>query len=315
MKKQENISKSDFFEFLNNNKTGNKFSTQELNKIIEKAYNMKSYRISTQKLIEKWLEKFDSKYTKRSFSENLNYFIDWIGNKNILDVDAGMVDSYVIYLKKLEILSDNTIRQRIAACSSFWKNLIRWDIVSKNYFLGASIPKKELAMKSSKSVPTNIQLNKIENYLRNQIRNKKGKGYRKKISGAKKTLAALIIMRVTGIRVGALNSFSIDKCYYTAKSKGGSIFGNIPYSTVRQIKKLGFNIERPFKNFNSFSKNFNKIIKELGFEFSIHGIRHRFAINFYKKYKDPVRLQEALGHKSLRPTTAYLSSLKIAMKK
>jgi hypothetical protein len=126
---------------------------------------VKKSQIDVEKLKKKWLKNFESVATQKSFRNNLDLFLSWFDGKSILDVDAKVVDDYVHYLKtdaktgKGRHLSNATVRQRIAACSSFWKKLVRWGDAEKNPFLGTSnLPKKIIARKTASEIPSDEQL-------------------------------------------------------------------------------------------------------------------------------------------------------------
>lgn len=275
-------------------------------------------RLDMNELKARWLNKFTSDPTKRTFETNIKMFMTWLGETSILDVDTKLVDDYLIYLQKSVVqipgkakrrISVNTLRLRVAACSSFWRSLKRWEIVAQNPWLGADLPKKHIAVKKAEAVPTDRHLDKIEALCRRAFK-ATGRGSLNRRKGARKALAALRVLRATGLRVGALPSLAIDpEGFYTAKSKGGTAHGRIDTQTRRILSQSGLNKGEPFKNYFSFSKYFERICKASDWKYTVHGIRHRFAVNHYTANKDPVALQRLLGHSSLVATQAYLATL------
>jgi len=274
--------------------------------------------IDKNKLKDKWLDLFDSSETIRSFKRNLEYFFSYILDKSILDVNALIVDDYLRFLKNSKTvgrvdrkrkLSDASIRQRIAACSSFWQALKRWEIVVNNPFKGCKLPKKLLQVKTPEQIPTTKQLNECEKYCRNKMKISSGKGSIAQKKSAKNALGALITLRETGLRVGALPTLLIlEKGNYIAKTKGGIAKGKLKKNIISKLQKLDLYKRYPFKNYKSFSMYFYKMVRELDFDFSIHSIRHYFAIRYYKKNdKDIDKLRQAMGHKTTIPTMSYLS--------
>ena len=111
----------------------------------------------------------------------------------------------------------------------------------------------------------------------------------------------------------------IDKNgYYKAKSKNSISQGNIDNDLLSFVDDMGLSRRQPFHMYtpNAFSvwlwraltsDNLSGTNRKL---YSAHGIRHRFAIDFYNKSKDVHELSKRLGHSSLLVTTAYLSGLK-----
>lgn len=272
-------------------------------------------KIKVGPLVKRWLSGFSSSHTKRSFQFNLNLFSNWLAERHFLDVDATIVDDYLIYLSNSKgingyKISENTIRQRIAAPSSFYKSLVRWGQINHNPFNGAKLPKKSIQIKQSEKIPEDSDLDELEKIARNDIKTIGNhiSEQRKRKSGTM-ALAALIVLRKTGLRVGALDTLRIDsKGYYNTKTKGSTATGRIPESTLIQLDNLGLDTKQPFKAYKSFSM---WIFRASSGKFSAHSIRHRFALNFYNKTKDPAKLQKKLGHSSLNATTAYLAGLGI----
>ena len=280
---------------------------------IEKA------KLDVEKIKKRWLAQFESKHTQRSFRKNLDLFLQWLGDKSMLDVDARIADDYLIYLKSVKTsgvssrgkrLSANTIRQRIAACSSFWDSMIRWKDVSLNPWHDIKLPKKKIAIKKSESVPTNKELDLIKDFCKRAMV-ASGTGSVLKKRGAIKAYVALEVLASTGLRVGALSSLTIDrKGYYTAESKGGTAQGRLTKKVLKTIKRYGLDERQPFKNYKSFAKWFERTCKELKLKISVHGLRHKFAVDYYNRTKDIAGLQRRLGHASLLATQAYLATLK-----
>jgi integrase len=120
-------------------------------------------------------------------------------------------------------------------------------------------------------------------------------------------LAALIVLRATGLRIGALPMLTIEKNgKYYAESKGGIASGKLSEEALNRLAELGLDQRKPFDEYKSFSI---WIYRATDGKFSPHSIRHRFAIDHYRENKDIARLQKALGHSSLTATTSYLSGL------
>lgn len=269
-------------------------------------------------LKNRWLNQFDSKHTKKSFEINLDLFITWLNGKSIAEVDSQVVDDYSIYLKSSKvngskkIISNNTLLQRLASPSSFFKSLLRWDVVSVNYFLGVNKPKKKIQIKTAESVPTDIDLDKLESYAKDCMSaklNHKTNQERKRNAG-KYAYAALKIIRESALRVGALVTLQIDENgYYTGDSKGGQVQGQFSKDILDMLKELSLNRKQPFKDYSTdaFSKWFYRASKG---QFSVHGIRHYAAIRFYKRTKDIMALKEFLQHGSVLATQSYLATLK-----
>jgi len=276
-----------------------------------------------QKYIDQWLSGFQSQHTVRSFKKNLDYFLIWLNGSSIVEVDALVVDKYITYLNSNKKISDNTKRQRIASCGSFFSDLERWRVVDKNPFLKVKgLPKKKISTKDTDQIPTNEELDLIERYALDQIQranSESGRGSNNKASGNVYALCSLKILRRYGLRVGALQSIKIDRNgNYKATSKGNEISGKFDDAILVLLDTYGLGRKEPFKNYNESafsmwiwrcqsSEGLSGLFKK---KFSPHGIRHRFAIDFYNKTKDVNELSKRLSHSSLLVTTAYLAGLK-----
>lgn len=278
---------------------------------------VKKSQIDVEKLRKKWLRSFESVATQRSFGHNLDLFFSWFDGQSILDVDAKVVDDYIHYLKadaktgKGKHLSSATIRQRIAACSSFWKKLVRWGDAEKNPFLGTSnLPRKVIARKTAKEIPSDEQLDRLETYCAKVMKKKSGKNYAESVEAARKAFGALMVLRATGFRSDALPNLVLEENGdYRTQSKGSVHYGRLPTAVIEKLKELKLAGKQPFSNYRYFNKWLQRACKKFEFKFSVHGIRHRFSVNHYQEHKDIVLLQRALGHKSTNATDAYLSSL------
>jgi len=266
-----------------------------------------------------WLNKFESEHTRRSFETNLNVFLNWLPReKSVADVNPRVVDSYISYLQnatldtKKKKLSKNTQIQRIAACSSFWSSLNRWQILEVNPWFGSRKPKKEISIKQGEKVPTDADLQKLETKATTAMKTIiKGntKNTKRKNDAGIMAYAAIKVLKETGLRVGALETLTIDKKgFFTARTKGSTAHGFLSEKVRTTLHELGLNASKPFAGYRpgTFSV---WIWRASNGKFSVHSIRHYAATSYYTKTKDIAGLQRLLGHKSLMATQAYLASL------
>ncbi|MFZ5631191.1 MAG: tyrosine-type recombinase/integrase [Spirochaetota bacterium] len=272
-----------------------------------------------EKLKTRWLNKFQSTHTKRSFKRNIEVFFVWLGNTSITEVDAQVADDYAAYLrtsasrsKGSAKISDNTALQRIAACSSFFKNLVRWRVVPNNPFNGVSRPKKLVERKTSEQIPTAKELDAIEKIaltsMTAKVKDHKTNTQRMNSAG-RMAYAALVILRSTGLRVGALRGLTIDlNGYYKAKSKGSIASGRLSRDALKVFAKLQLDARKPFEDYSAAAFSI-WLARKSGGKFQAHAVRHHFSVQHYKRHKDIFMLSKALGHASTVPTQAYLASL------
>ncbi len=274
---------------------------------------------AVQEYVNQWLNGFSSKHTKRSFKKNIDLFLSWLNGKSLVDVNANVADQYASFLINDKSISDNTKRQRIAACSSFFSIIERWEVVPKNPFKGIKgLPRKRITIKQADSIPSNEELDILEKYVIREIDTATGKGSTNKKRGNTLALCALKVLRATGLRIGALQNIVIDaNGHYKAKSKGSIAQGRLEKSFLDTLEDWGLSIKKPFESYtaNNFSVWLHRILstqelsEKIPHKFSPHTIRHRFSIDFYIRTKDIHALSKRLGHSSLLVTTAYLSGL------
>ncbi len=307
----EKIAKSYYFDKLR----------KDFDREVKKA---KLDRQAVEDLVAQWLSGFQSKHTVRSFKKNLEYFLTWLNGTSIIDVDSLVVDKFISFLNSNKQLSGNTKRQRIASPSSFYSDLTRWGIVSMNPFKGAKgLPKKKIAIKIAEQIPTDEELELIENYAIQQIekaQQRSGRGDANKITGNINALCAIKILRKEGLRVGVLKTITVDRDgNYYGKSKGKDVTGHFDNDILDLLSSYGLIGKEPFKDYseNAFSmwlwrvQSTEELSGKITHKYSPHGIRHRFAINYYNRTHDVYGLMIKLGHSSLLVTTAYLAGLKI----
>lgn len=274
------------------------------------------------KLVHQWLSGFQSRHTVRSFKKNIELFFDWLNGISLIDVDAQVVDKYIIFLNSNKNISDNTKRQRIAACSSFFSDLVRWRVVPINPFKGArGLPKKLINVKDADQIPTDEELDLLEEYALTQSSTpakKEGIAKHNKVVGNKLAFLALHILRKHGLRVGALKTLKVDReGNFRGKSKGNEVHGKFDEATLIIMDSFGRSLKEPFKEYTegAFSmwlrraQEAPKLMGKLKGKYSPHSIRHRFAINYYNDTHDVEELRKRLGHSSLLVTTAYLAGL------
>ena len=269
-------------------------------------------------LQDRWLSGFNSDATRETYGKSLQIFFDWLDLKglNVFKLNSIDIDDYVSYIYK-QYDMNNSIRERIAAVSSFFSFLERTDIISKNYFKGCRRPPRPFETKESDEIPDEEQLHLIEENLKEELR-AEGKGSAGKQRQARVLLAVVAVMKDHAIRCGALPSLTIDKTgRYRALSKGNEVKGQLDHSAADILKTLGFNQAKPFKDLkvNSIQKAFERFCKrlyaagEIRTVYSLHDLRHYAAVKHYENGKDIIATQRFLGHSSVAITQGYLAGL------
>lgn len=138
--------------------------------------------------------------------------------------------------------------------------------------------------------------------------------------------AAIIFIMECGVRVGALPNLEIrnnytwtHSCKYYSYSKGKEISWKVTDKVVKLLKQNNLSFNNPFKNKSSevirniFYRSSKRLYNQgkIKAAYSIHDIRHYFAVTLYKQTKDIELIRQALNHSSIAITGIYLKSLEV----
>lgn len=275
---------------------------------------VKKATINIENLKSNWLSTFNSGITKLNYRHNIEEFLKWLENKSIIDFRAIDADDYLQYLKNSNI-SAGTIRFRIASVSSFCNYLKRLDVIPNNYFLKIKgLPKIK---ETQKIIPNDKDIQVIEEELLKEL-NATGRGSSGKIKASRILLVALGIIKNHALRIGALESLSIDRQgKFIADSKGNTVRGFLNEESKSLIEKLNLNANKPFAGYKtaSIKKQFERFLTRLHKDgkiekiFSPHDFRHYSAVKFYKESLDIFATMKFLNHKNVTTTQIYLRGL------
>ena len=262
-------------------------------------------------------EKNYSKYTIKSYENDLDLFFEFLKENQILNIkqiDYSVIRQYlfVLYEKKY---AKKTISRNISALRSFFKYLLMTRIIDKNPMTLISNPKED------KKLPNFLHINEIENLLEIPDINTP-LGQRNKL--------ILEILYSTGIRVSELVNIKINDINFydtTIKVMGkGSkeryvVFGNIlkkmllEYingSRLQLLKDKDSDYLLINKNGSKLSDRgvrmiIDNIVKKssINKKISPHVIRHTFATHMLNGGADLKVVQELLGHSNLSTTQIY----------
>ncbi|WP_286032389.1 tyrosine-type recombinase/integrase [Brachyspira pilosicoli] len=250
----------------------------------------------------KQCSKTKSNHTKRQYKNGLNKLEEYcrINNKNILFIKAREADDFITEVNSSE-LSNLSIRALVSSCSSFFSFLERRYPFIKNPFRGTKT-RPPVKNKKRLEVPTKKEIELII----------------KDISDPLIKMAIIFIMEC-GVRVGALPKLEIKNNKYYSYSKGKEISWKVTDKAIKELKKNKLDIETPFKNKSSevIRNIFYRSSKRLYVQgkikaaYSIHDIRHYFAVTLYKKNRDIELIRKALNHSNIAITGLYLRSLEV----
>jgi integrase len=129
--------------------------------------------------------------------------------------------------------------------------------------------------------------------------------------------AAIVVMARAGLRVGALPSLSITGSRWTATTKGKEQGGTIPETVRKAIERAGLPLRAPFAELTAtrILDRVRYLVRKLLAEgklrarYSLHDLRHAFAVRLYQDTHDVYQVEQALGHASVGVTEQYLRSI------
>lgn len=274
---------------------------------------------------DRWLQQKRSMATKDAYRKAINDFFSYLDRNGIASpvlVTAEHADDYLEELKQR--YSDNSIRARVSSCGSFYSYLKRLRKIDMNPFHGIPLPKKHYkkAIKPDQvqSIPVmnREELKIVLDVLDEQMNIKGSQSYHNKIrSGSKKLYLAVHLMSSYGLRAGAVQTIEVQGesfSYVTKGEKSGT--KRLEDETMRLLSQFKIG-RRPFSEYKKISmqvafKKLSRILYEEGrlrYPYSCHDLRHHYAHEHYKKYKDIVQLRNELDHASINVTDVYLCNI------
>lgn len=261
-------------------------------------------------------EKNYSDYTITNYSIDIEEFYVFLKKENITrlqDVDYKILRKYLNYMTENKY-SNKTISRKLSSLRTFFKYLVKKEMINDNPMILISNPKEE------KKLPKYLNYGEIEKIL--EIPNKE-------TTLGLRNACILEILYSTGIRVSELVNLKInDIDFYNKKirvlGKGNKerivLFGNrCEHLLERYIKESRVvlnkkKIEYLFLNnlgqnisVRSIENIIDKIEKEACLKFSIspHVFRHTFATHLLDNGADLNSVKELLGHENLNTTAIY----------
>ncbi|MEI0495291.1 site-specific integrase [Brachyspira intermedia] len=250
----------------------------------------------------KQCSKTKSNHTKRQYKNGLNKLEEYckMNNKNILFIKAKEADDFITEVNSSE-LSNLSVRALVSSCSSFFSFLERRYPFMKNPFRGTKT-RPPVKNKKRLEVPTKKEIELII----------------KDISDPLIKVAIIFIMEC-GVRVGALPNLEIRNNKYYSYSKGKEISWKVTDKVIKLLKQNNISFNCPFKNKSSevirniFYRSSKRLYNQgkIKAAYSIHDIRHYFAVTLYKQTKDIELIRQALNHSNIAITGIYLKSLEV----
>lgn len=249
-------------------------------------------------LKEEFLKRYKSSHTKLAYTSALlllDQFLARAGT-SAFEMKPRTADRFIASLQG----SPSTIRLIIAAASSFYTFLDReTDGRVRNPFRGSRLRPQKATQ--SPIIPTEADLETI-------------------LAVAPSSLHLAITMIIeNGFRIGALPTITIWGGRYRGISKGKQIAGDLTERCLTLLKESPLDAKSPWQGVpsdkirNGFRYLTRKLYKEgkIIAPYSVHDLRHYFAVHEYQKNHDLYRLKVLLGHASIQVTETYLQGLKV----
>jgi integrase len=246
-----------------------------------------------------FLEGFSSPHTRRAYTmalKELEAFARRRG-RDILELRPREADAFL----KEGGHAPATVRLRAAAASSFYGFLEReTEGRLKNPFRGtrarpAGIRVRSLDIPNDPDVQTLIAA-----------------------AGTQTVLAAAVaVMAYRGLRVGALPGLTVKGGRFWTVSKGKEQAGTLPEPAITALERARRPFRAPFGDCTApqladrFRYLSGRLYRQGKIEaaYSVHDLRHYFAVTEYRKTKDIYHVSKLLGHAGITVTETYLRGL------
>ena len=262
------------------------------------------------------IEKNYSFYTVENYKRDIECFFSFLkqeGFNNLKEVDYQLLRNYLNVMTKKEY-SSKSISRNLSSLRSFFKYLLKQNIIEQNPMILISNPKEE------KRLPKYLNYQEIEKVLNIPDCNT--------ILGLRNA-CILEVLYSTGIRVSELVSIKInDIDFYQNRikitGKGNKeryvLFGKRCEDLLKKyIKDSREELNKKNSNYLLLNQNggnitvrsieniVDKIVKEASLKFSIspHVLRHTFATHMLDNGADLNSVKELLGHENLNTTSIY----------
>jgi site-specific recombinase XerD len=239
-----------------------------------------------------------SPHTRRAYSAALDRLDTWAEAREfaVLEIKPKDADDYA-YSLRVGDRASASVRRDLAAASSFFTWLERRHESIRNPFRGSKARPEQKAKKEI-ALPSEAELKIILESLPPIVR------------------AAAVVMASRGLRVGALPGLKLRAGRFTTISKGKRLSGELPVEALVAIKKTGLGAQ-PFANTSaakladSFRYTVEKLAGKLAARYSVHDLRHLYAVRQYQASPDIYKLKNLLGHASIQVTERYLKGLEV----
>ena len=273
------------------------------------------------------IEKNASPHTCRCYRRDLEWFEDFLKNSGMYVSSTGKIEmekvdrmairKYLSFLHRKN--KKSSIARKISTLRSFFKYMVREQVIPSNPAKGVSTPKVE------KTLPTTLTVDEAFRLMESPttISEKPSEGSKEK---GLRDRAILELLYSSGLRVSelvGLNSNQLDLDLGIVRVMGKGRKERIVPVGVKAIKALEAYLEKRgmlegeepiFVNFlggrltaRSVGRLMKRYTRHSGIfgKVSPHSLRHTFATHLLDAGADIREIQEMLGHSSLSTTQRY----------
>jgi site-specific recombinase XerD len=239
-----------------------------------------------------------SAHTERAYRRAMGLYDEWCERLNVhpLALDAAGADDWTASMIDV---SPATVHLRVNAASAFWTWIERRHAGLRNPFRGTRArpklkPVRELVVPSAKEIET------------------------MKAEAPPLLRAAIVVMSELGLRVGGVCEMTVNRGRYQTTSKGQQVSGELPDTAKKAITSAGLPLRYPpfgTENAGGLADRFRYLVGKLyaagaiAHRYSVHDLRHAFAIRIYTDTNDIYLVSKRLAHASVNTTERYLRSL------
>lgn len=259
-------------------------------------------------------EKRYSNHTLLAYSTDLSQFIEFVNTvyqlTEVSEINHSVIRSWIVSLMEQKVTA-RSVNRKITTLKTFYKFLIRQEIVTQNPML------KVLSPKVAKRLPVFIEKEKMDSLLDNTLVDDTFEGKRNKL--------IIELFYATGMRLSELiNLKQTDVDMFASQLK---VLGKrnkermIPFSNALKHQIAEYIAIKPLASSEYLfttaegKKIYEKLVyrivnKNLGLittanKKSPHVLRHTFATQMLNNGADLNAVKEILGHSSLSATQVY----------
>lgn len=261
-------------------------------------------------------EKFYSPHTCKNYTRDLQLFVDFLHSRDIQhwhDVDYRSVSAFAAQRFR-QGKNGRTIQRELSSIRSFYKYLMRQNVVQNNPALEVKAPK------TAKKLPKTCDSEQIAQLLQPHTHDD---------PLTIRDLAIFELIYSSGLRLAELASLNMDSINYDSKQLRVTGKGNktryLPVgkkaveaiqkwlrfrpATIKNAKQVALFTSKQGNRLShrSIQSRLQKLLKSqaLGMHVSPHMLRHSFATHLLESSSDLRSVQELLGHADISTTQIY----------